>query len=85
MRHIFLDTDVCIDLLSGRKPFVQAAEQLFSLADLGKIKVFVSALSFANIDYILRSQFSSRYSRQPDRFIARRDLGHVERSCRIYR
>jgi predicted nucleic acid-binding protein len=64
MRHIFLDTDVCIDLLSGRKPFVQAAEQLFSLADVGKIKVSVSALSFANIDYILRSQFSSRYSRQ---------------------
>jgi predicted nucleic acid-binding protein len=64
MTKVFVDTDICIDLLSGRKPFNATAEKLFSLADTGKIKVCVSSLSFANIDYVLRSQYSGSNSRQ---------------------
>jgi len=64
MTKVFVDTDVCIDLLSGRKPFNTTAEILFSLADSGKIKIYVSSLSFANIDYVLRSQYSTTHSRQ---------------------
>ncbi len=64
MRKVFVDTDVCIDLLSGRKPFNKTAEILFSLADNKKIKIFVSSLSFSNIDYVLRSQHTSTHSRQ---------------------
>lgn len=64
MTKVFVDTDVCLDLLSGRKPFNAVAEKLFSLADLGRIEIFVSSLSFANIDYILRSQYSGVHSRQ---------------------
>lgn len=64
MAKIFVDTDVCIDLLSGRKPFNATAEKLFSLADIGKIKICVSSLSFSNIDYVLRSQYSANHSRQ---------------------
>ena len=64
MTKVFVDTDVCIDLLSGRKPFNKPAEILFSIADIGKIKIYVSSLSFANIDYVLRSQYSTAYSRQ---------------------
>ena len=64
MDKVFVDTDVCIDLLSGRKPFNKTAEILFSRADNGKIKIYVSSLSFANIDYVLRSQYSTTHSRQ---------------------
>jgi predicted nucleic acid-binding protein len=64
MAKVFVDTDVCIDLLSGREPFNKTAEILFSLADNGKIKIYVSSLSFANIDYVLRPQYSTTYSRQ---------------------
>ena len=64
MTKVFVDTDVCIDLLSGRKPYNQKAEILFSLADVGKIKIHTSSLSFANIDYVLRSQYSTSHSRQ---------------------
>lgn len=64
MTKIFVDTDVCIDLLSGREPFNKSAEILFSLADMGKIKVYLTSLSFPNIDYILRSHYSSTHSRQ---------------------
>lgn len=64
MTKVFVDTDVCIDLLSGRKPFNNTAEILFSLADNRKVKIYVSSLSFSNIDYVLRSQYSSNHSRQ---------------------
>jgi predicted nucleic acid-binding protein len=64
MTKVFVDTDVCIDLLSGRKPFNKTAEILFSLADNKKVKIYVSSLSFSNIDYVLRSQYTSTYSRQ---------------------
>jgi len=61
---IFVDTDICIDLLSGKAPFNSTAERLFSYADRGKIKIYVSALSFSNIDYVLRSQYSGTNSRK---------------------
>ena len=64
MTKIFVDTDVCIDLLSGRKPFNKTAEILFSQADNKKIKIYVSSISFSNIDYVLRSQYSSTHTRQ---------------------
>jgi predicted nucleic acid-binding protein len=64
MTKVFVDTDVCLDLLSGRMPFNKTAELLFSLADKGKIKIYVSSLSFANIDYVLRSQYASGHSRK---------------------
>ena len=64
MTKAFVDTDVCLDLLSGRKPFYRAAEKLFSLADKGKLKLYVSAVSFANMDYLLRKQYTGAGSRQ---------------------
>ena len=64
MVKIFADTDVCLDLLSARKPFNAVAERLFSLADRGKIKICVSSLSFSNIDYLLKSQYKRDDSRK---------------------
>lgn len=61
---VFVDTDVCLDLLSGRLPHNKAAEILFSLADMNKVKIYVSSLSFSNIDYVLRSQYKIVHSRQ---------------------
>lgn len=56
--RVFADTDICIDLLSGRKPFNNYAEQLFSMADRNEIEICVSALSFSTIDYILQAHYS---------------------------
>jgi predicted nucleic acid-binding protein len=63
MNKVFVDTDICIDLLSGRQPHNTTAEKLFSFADLEKLELYVSALTFSNIDYVLRSQYSSSHSR----------------------
>jgi predicted nucleic acid-binding protein len=64
MKKVFVDTDVCLDLLSGRMPHNKHAEILFTKADKGEIKIYISALSFANIDYVLRAQYSAIHSRQ---------------------
>ena len=53
MRSLFLDTNIIIDLLAKREPFYLSAAQLFSLADKGKFQLCVSALTFANTNYIL--------------------------------
>jgi predicted nucleic acid-binding protein len=63
MTRVFVDTDVCLDLLAGREPHRQAAALLFSLAEQKKLMLFVSSLSFANLDYLLRSTYGSTSSR----------------------
>ncbi|MBW8325667.1 MAG: PIN domain-containing protein [Prolixibacteraceae bacterium] len=53
MKSLFLDTNIVIDLLAKREPFYRSAAQLFSMADKMKIQLSVSALTFANTNYIL--------------------------------
>lgn len=60
---VFVDTDICLDLLTGRKPFNANAEKLFSLSQMGKIEICVSSLSFAVIDYLLQSTYKRTDSR----------------------
>jgi predicted nucleic acid-binding protein len=63
MAKIFIDTDICLDLLANREPFNIAAQKLFSKADKGKVKISVSSLTFANLDYILKSAYKIRDAR----------------------
>ena len=58
MKHVFFDTNILIDFLADRKPFSVAAAKLFNLADKGKLCIYISAVSYNNIYYILR-QYSS--------------------------
>jgi len=59
MKHIFLDTNIVIDFLADRKPFSLFAAKLFNFSILGKTKIYVSAVSYNNIYYILRQSHSS--------------------------
>jgi len=51
---IFLDTDVALDHLADRQPFAEYAHRILALAELGKLTICVSSLSFSNLYYILR-------------------------------
>ncbi|MFZ4056563.1 MAG: type II toxin-antitoxin system VapC family toxin [Ferruginibacter sp.] len=59
MKHIFLDTNIVIDFLADRKPFSFFAARLFNYSILGKVKIYISAVSYNNIYYILRQSHSS--------------------------
>ena len=54
MKYFFLDTNVVIDVLANRAPFSDDAASLLDYAEKGKVSLFISALSYSNIYYILR-------------------------------
>jgi predicted nucleic acid-binding protein len=53
MQKVFIDTNIILDLLEKRESFYKDAQELFTLADQKKVKLYVSALSIANIHYLL--------------------------------
>lgn len=59
MKKLFIDTNIVLDLLGKREPFYDDAAKLFSLADRGKIGLFISSLTVANANYVL-SKLKSR-------------------------
>lgn len=54
MKCFFLDTNVVIDLIADRKPFSKDAAKLFDYSEKGKIKIFISSLSYSNIFYVVK-------------------------------
>jgi len=63
-RKVFVDTDIIYDLLGKRDPFYQASAQLFTLADEGKIQIYISALSLANLHYLISRQRTEEEARE---------------------
>ena len=58
MKSIFLDTNVLIDFFADRKPFSLEAARLFNYSFKKKISIYISAVSYSNIYYILRQSCS---------------------------
>ena len=50
---LFWDTNVMLDFLGEREPFYISAAKIATLADKRRVKVIVSALSYATISYFL--------------------------------
>lgn len=53
MVNLLADTNIIIDLLAKREAFFSEAQQLFTLADIKEVKIYISALTFANTYYLL--------------------------------
>lgn len=54
---LFLDTNILIDVVTNRKPWVDAALVLFELASQKKVTLIAADYSFINIAYITRKLF----------------------------
>ncbi|RAR51092.1 type II toxin-antitoxin system VapC family toxin [Flavobacterium lacus] len=52
-KKLFLDTNIVLDLLGEREPFYIPSAQLATLADQKKVKLIVSPISFATVNYFL--------------------------------
>ena len=50
---LFLDTNVMLDLLGEREPFYDSIAKIATIADKGKVKLIVSALSYSTVYYLL--------------------------------
>jgi predicted nucleic acid-binding protein len=51
---VFIDSDVCLDLLTDRRPFSLQAAKLFGLSGEGKMLLNTGANTFTNLFYLLR-------------------------------
>jgi predicted nucleic acid-binding protein len=58
MKYIFLDTNVLIDFFANRKPFSIEAAKLLNYSFKKEINIYISAVSYNNIYYILRQSCS---------------------------
>ena len=52
--QVLIDTNVVLDLLQEREPFVENAARLFERMDAGEIEGFITATTITNIYYIVR-------------------------------
>lgn len=52
--RFLIDTNVVLDLLQEREPFVENAARLFERIDAGEIEGFITATTITNIYYIVR-------------------------------
>jgi predicted nucleic acid-binding protein len=64
LEKVFIDTDIALDLLGQRAPHYAAAGKLFTLADRGKVAIYISSLSFSNLNYLLTRQYNATESRR---------------------
>jgi predicted nucleic acid-binding protein len=53
-KRIWLDTNVVLDVVLDREGFVEEASELFLLHEAAEVEIFISALSLANIAYIVK-------------------------------
>jgi predicted nucleic acid-binding protein len=52
--RVLIDTNVVLDFLQEREPFVASAAKLFERLDTGEIEGFIAATTITNIYYIIR-------------------------------
>ncbi len=79
--RLFLDTNVMLDFLAERYPFYESVVKIISLADLGKVAVVASALSYATADYFLSRAVGTESSKDSLRkFRAISEISGVDES-----
>lgn len=55
---VLIDTNVLLDVLQNRKPFVDNSLIIWNLCETGMLTGCVSTLSIANLSYIMRKELS---------------------------
>ena len=74
----WVDTDVVLDVLLGRKPFVNNAVRVFGLIERGQVEGLLCATTVTTIDYLLTQTLSRSESIET----IRRLLWVIQRSPR---
>ena len=50
--RVILDTNIVLDVLLARKPFLEQASSLFSLAEQSQIEGYLCATTITTVDYL---------------------------------
>lgn len=54
MDKVLIDSDVILDSFFNREPFVEFSRKILSLCELGKIKGYLTPLTYSNLYYLLK-------------------------------
>lgn len=57
---LMIDANILLDVLQNREPHVQASSVIWKLCETEKARGYVSALTFANLVYIMRKELSPK-------------------------
>ena len=63
MTNVFVDSDVILDVLIDRDPFNVEANQVFTFAETGQIKLMTSPLCVANTHYVISKKIGNANSK----------------------
>ena len=61
--RVIVDTNVVLDVLLERKPFVNAAVEVFCLVEESRIEAFLSATTITTLDYLLNQSLPTSKAR----------------------
>lgn len=61
---LLIDTNILLDVLQERTPFVEDSSVIWKLCETGKATGYVSVLTFANLVYIMRKELDSHKIRE---------------------
>ena len=64
MKRVLFDSDVLLDVLAQRQPFVIASARALNTVTQEQVQGYVSAHAVTNIFYILRRQIGSEAARE---------------------
>lgn len=64
MRRVLFDSDVLLDVLAQRQPFVSTSAQALNTATQPQVQGYVAGHAVTNIFYILRRQVGSETARE---------------------
>ncbi len=64
MKRVLVDTDVCLDLLTGREPFTEEAYRFFAAMEARAWVSCVTAGSFLDLHYFLKKKFGGQVARE---------------------
>jgi predicted nucleic acid-binding protein len=64
MITVLLDTNVILDVLAARQPFVQEAEKIFALAAAERIAGYLTANSVTDLYYLLRKHLTAQAAKE---------------------
>ena len=56
---VLIDANIILDVLEKRQPHFEASAAVWKLCETEQIEGFISALSFANLVYVLRKELSA--------------------------
>ncbi len=57
---LLIDANILLDVLQNREPHVRASAVIWKLCETEKAKGYVSALTFANLVYVMRKELDAK-------------------------